>query len=456
MTQINDFEFGSAVKIAAGRCLADEVTDFLSLNVDDISVDARVEKNLMRKLKDDRWEKLRSAAVKTAKYASIVLISSMSILIAVSLFSKPIRAAVYDVLTGWYEKIVGMWKPISEEVSSKGYYGGGVRFIETKNAFVFCDTRDVAGMAYIDKKTGEVFPSCNIPGCTHPDESSGPLCGAICDHFTVYTLCYSPVTGRVYYFRKENIFGPKEKQGNVLYSFDIDNMDLTVEEHYRLPLDIRVESMKYSDGKLYFGYDHTDENGNLGFKIDSYDTMTHTVENVIRFDHDGIEFTVIGEDLYYEDYKNVLSRYRISTGETEVLIDGGSPKEYVITENKIYMRDSTSIVSLDIESGEEELIVSHPHSAGRRLAVTGDGRVYYSISSVDVSEYSIDHKGGKLYACGNCDLTELYDFGENAYINTIVAYGDNVFMDVEIDGKQNYARITIDGDKIICYLFPEP
>ncbi|MBQ2826664.1 MAG: hypothetical protein IJF13_05525 [Clostridia bacterium] len=452
MTQINDFEFGSAVKIAAGRCLADEVTDFLSLNVDDISVDARVEKNVMRKLKDDRWEKLRSTAVKTVKYASIVLISSVCILIAISLFSKPIRAAVYDVLTGWYEKIVGMWKPISEEVSLEGNYGGGVRFIETKNTFVFCDTRDVAGMAYIDKKTGEVFPSCNIPGCTHPDESSGPLCGAICDHFTVYTLCYSPVTGRVYYFRKENIFGPKEKQGNVLYSFDIDNMDLTVREHYRLPLDIRVESMKYSDGKLYFGYDHTDENGNLGFKIDSYDTMTHTVENVIRFDHDGIEFTVIGDDLYYEDHKNVLSRYRISAGETEVLIDGGSPKEYVITENKIYMRDSTSIVSLDIESGEEELIVSHPHSDGRRLAVTDDGRVYYSISSVDI----YNCKGGKLYACGNCDLTELYDFGENSYINTIVAYGDNVFMDVEIDGKQNYARITIDGDKIICYLFPEP
>ena len=50
MTQINDFEFDSAVKIAAGRCLADEVTDFLSLNVDDISVDVRVEKNVMRKI----------------------------------------------------------------------------------------------------------------------------------------------------------------------------------------------------------------------------------------------------------------------------------------------------------------------------------------------------------------------------------------------------------------------
>ena len=47
-----------------------------------------------------------------------------------------------------------------------------------------------------------------------------------------------------------------------------------------------------------------------------------------------------------------------------------------------------------------------------------------------------------------------YDFGDDAYVKTVSAYGDNVFVEVEINDKMQFARLTEAGDKVACYFFP--
>ena len=103
MTRINDFEFSIAVKIAANRCLAADVSEFLALNTDNTVVDPNVEKRVARKLRFDEWKDVRRVSATVLKYALIVLVSAVSLFFATAMTIQPVRAAFFGAIVTWYE-----------------------------------------------------------------------------------------------------------------------------------------------------------------------------------------------------------------------------------------------------------------------------------------------------------------------------------------------------------------
>ena len=106
MTRINDFEFSIAVKIAANRCLAADVEEFLALDTEDTVVDPNVEKRVARKLRFDEWKDVRRISVKTLKYAMIALVSAVSLFFGLAMSIQPVRAAFFGAIVTWYEDYI--------------------------------------------------------------------------------------------------------------------------------------------------------------------------------------------------------------------------------------------------------------------------------------------------------------------------------------------------------------
>ena len=106
MTRINDFELSIAIKVAADRCLADDVDMFMSLDVRNTVVDPRVEKRVSRKLRFDEWKDLRRISAGMLKYAAIVLVSVISLFFALSMTIQPVRAAFFGAIVTWYENFI--------------------------------------------------------------------------------------------------------------------------------------------------------------------------------------------------------------------------------------------------------------------------------------------------------------------------------------------------------------
>ena len=344
------------------------------------------------------------------------------------------------------------WIPIPVTVTADGLSGMNTRFIETKNAFVFCDNRGTVRTAYISKATGTVSPLCDDPLCSHPDDGVDDMCAVVGNLFTFSTLCYSPDSGRLYFVRPYRLFGMGNDMFLVLYSVDIDKMDLTVKEHHRFAVGVRLETMQYSDGKLYFTYCDMDDEGNEILMLDAYDIKSDKVENITFFEDAGTYFTVIGDSIYYSD-KSVytLNRYCITDDKTEELIPGKPRQQYIVTEDKIYLRDTTSVSVIDTATGDRSELAVYEENTYGRAAVTAEGGVYYTLPYLAQIG---DFKGGKLYVCGNGESRVYYDFGDDTYISMISAYGDNVFVEVEINDKMQFARLTEAGDKVACYFFP--
>lgn len=106
MTRINDFELSIAIKIAADRCLADDVDRFMALDIKNTVVDPRVEKRVSRKLKFDEWKNVRRISAGMLKYAAIALASAVSLFFALSMTIQPVRAAFFGAIVTWYEDFI--------------------------------------------------------------------------------------------------------------------------------------------------------------------------------------------------------------------------------------------------------------------------------------------------------------------------------------------------------------
>lgn len=106
MTRINDFELSIAIKIAADRCLADDVDRFMALDIKNTVVDPRVEKRVSRKLKFDEWKNVRRISASMLKYAAIILVSAVSLFFAFSMTIQPVRAAFFGAIVTWYEDFI--------------------------------------------------------------------------------------------------------------------------------------------------------------------------------------------------------------------------------------------------------------------------------------------------------------------------------------------------------------
>ena len=106
MTRINDFEFSIAMKIAANRCLAADVSEFMALDTEDTVVDPNVEKRVVRKLRFDEWKDVRRISVKTLKYAMIAIVSAVSLFFGVAMSIQPVRAAFFGAIVTWYEDFI--------------------------------------------------------------------------------------------------------------------------------------------------------------------------------------------------------------------------------------------------------------------------------------------------------------------------------------------------------------
>lgn len=106
MTRINDFELSIAIKIAADRCLADDVDRFMALDIKNTVVDPRVEKRVSRKLRFDEWKNVRRISAGMLKYAAIALASAVSLFFALSMTIQPIRAAFFGAIVTWYEDFI--------------------------------------------------------------------------------------------------------------------------------------------------------------------------------------------------------------------------------------------------------------------------------------------------------------------------------------------------------------
>ncbi len=106
MTRINDFELNIAIKIAADRCLADDVDKFMTLDIKNTVVDPRVEKRVSRKVRFDEWKNVRRVSAGILKYAAIVLVSAVSLFFAASMTIQPVRAAFFGAIVTWYENFI--------------------------------------------------------------------------------------------------------------------------------------------------------------------------------------------------------------------------------------------------------------------------------------------------------------------------------------------------------------
>ena len=106
MTQINNFELNIAIKIATNKCLAEDVKEFLALDTSHTEVDPKTEKRLIRKLNFDEWKNVRRFSAKALKYASITLVSLVSLFFALSMMIQPVRAAFFGAIVTWYEDYI--------------------------------------------------------------------------------------------------------------------------------------------------------------------------------------------------------------------------------------------------------------------------------------------------------------------------------------------------------------
>lgn len=123
MTQINDFEFSIAMKIAANRCLAADVSEFLALNTENTVVDPNVEKRVVRKLRFDEWKDVRRISFKTLKYAMIAIVSTVSIFFGVAMSIQPVRAAFFGAIVTWYEDFIDVrYEEDTSDVSNNGSF----------------------------------------------------------------------------------------------------------------------------------------------------------------------------------------------------------------------------------------------------------------------------------------------------------------------------------------------
>lgn len=154
MTRINDFELNIAMKIAANRCLAADVSEFMSLDTEDTVVAPHVEKRVVRKLKSDEWKDVRRISVKALKYAVIALVSAVSLFFGVSMSIQPVRAAFFRAIVTWYEDYVRVTYEASEAdavnyeddfVTAKvGYLpeGWSITHEHTRKGLYSCDITD--------------------------------------------------------------------------------------------------------------------------------------------------------------------------------------------------------------------------------------------------------------------------------------------------------------------------
>lgn len=166
MTRINDFEFNIAMKIAANRCLAADVSEFMALDTEDTVVAPHVEKRVVRKLKSDEWKDVRRISVKALKYAVIALVSAVSLFFGVSMSIQPVRAAFFRAIVTWYEDYVRVTYEANEPAAANyeddfvtakvGYLpeGWSITHEHTKYGIYSCDitNSDIGVIRYTQNK----------------------------------------------------------------------------------------------------------------------------------------------------------------------------------------------------------------------------------------------------------------------------------------------------------------
>jgi len=148
MARISDTEFGIALKLAAGRCVAADEELFMSLDISDTEVSPRVREKIMRAARLDEWKFVRQLALKIVKTASLLVMSAVVLIFAAAMCIQPIRAAFLDAVRTWYEDY------ISIEFEEKEFTGEFQAMLPTyipKDWYVFKEQINEVSVEYIIK-----------------------------------------------------------------------------------------------------------------------------------------------------------------------------------------------------------------------------------------------------------------------------------------------------------------
>ena len=104
--RISNLEFTIAMKIAADRCLAAEVEEFMKEDAEETPVSSKIDKRVSRKLWFEEWKNARVFTLKTFKVALILFMCATTVFFMSTMTIKSVRAAFFGAIVTWYEDYV--------------------------------------------------------------------------------------------------------------------------------------------------------------------------------------------------------------------------------------------------------------------------------------------------------------------------------------------------------------
>lgn len=351
------------------------------------------------------------------------------------------------------EEISHLWVPLAEGVESSSYattFDTDTTVIETEKLLIHCDGSSIH---YIDKSTGESFPLCTDPVCSHTFFIEGcPASSA-----RVNGMCYSPETKTVYIARCADPTVGHEEFVYEIVAVYIGDMSFDYEILYSTSPGNEILSLIYDSANIYFSmYTYDEENDEESILYKRLNESDRKITDCAEYPTYGVTFYAQNNELYIHEHTSQLLRYNKDTEEWDVIITPGGDSVYVIAEDKIYSAETDGIYSYSFDGeNKTQLWKSDTEGYHQMLTVSPDGVIYYHGYDHSVtSDGTKNGSSGKLYRIKD-EITEVYyDFGSTDCLLSKIAFiGGAVFTRydyrIDLSTDRNYCIIGEDSGTVV-------
>ena len=280
-------------------------------------------------------------------------------------------------------------------------------FAEGNSGYYFLDA--LSYVQYYDLESGKSHILCDNPECTHEDEKCNAYAGGVTMRYAdgnLYYVAEENTTGDFYFWKKS---GDGTKTEKLFFLFHLEDGEL----------EISSTGFCLHRGYVYYILD-VGEDGTTSTLYRRKLEKNAKAEVIERSDSETKAYDRIlgcGTKIYYSliEYKEdesylQINSYDILTGELQVEVSKIEKNaNYCVYDNKIYYTDQKNIHARNMETGEDEIILSGEFSEDMYLLV--DDKYLYFNNGRDISErlYQLDTIGDKLKEWYQENKVYVYD-----------------------------------------------
>lgn len=315
--------------------------------------------------------------------------------------------------------------------SAKYIHDMAEAFVETDKTVIKATGNSV--VEYINKQTGLTTALCKDPLCRHT-ETDG--CAALLTGHERY--CYDAMSGKLYIARASSFFESMTTKHTVFYEIDIDNMDTSLREIYRMPEGSMAEGVSVDGGILYFSQWYLTEDNEDRMGLWRLDPKTKQAEKVMEFPLTGVTFTVADGVVYYRDTSiAALYAYDLTTGETRVVYESKDRAKYYVLGDDVYCQTAREIVKITPDGAVTLYQSEHEPIENQTFCmdVAADGTVYfcgYSPVEIETENGTVINTASKLFVWQNGTVRQIASLEDSLSIRTIDIIGGVVFLDARV------------------------